>query len=135
MRGVRRILVVNGQTDRCRTAFRHAISLAQTYDAALSVLHHIPDMFGLTGGPSDPPVCLNRVDGPEAEQITGWPSQSATGNLCKAIHMDKSDLVIVAYPEGESREHDLIRRECEEVIRSMPCSVLLVKGRPPEEAG
>jgi nucleotide-binding universal stress UspA family protein len=135
-------------TKHCRKAVHYGISLAGKYGAKLHVLHVIHNPFGLKGFSFAIPSLRNLDD--EWEKL----QHKARVELDRIINLEKSEglsidvlvregdpnkeildvvkemeidlLIMLAHEEGRL-EHLLFGRSGEELIRKMPCSVLLVK--------
>ncbi len=148
MKDIQRILVVSRMTQYCRKAVRYGMSMAEKYGADLHVLHVIHNPFGYEGW-NLPMVSLEEEYGRiqeqekgelhaiiEAEKIeglsvkeeirTGEPSKE----ILKMVEEEKIDLIIMLAHEEWRLEHFLFGRSNEELIRKMPCSILLVKKEP-----
>ena len=148
MHDIKRILVISRMTKSCRKAVRYGISLARSYRAELYVIHvvHDPLIFGAWNLPrpsmeedyrkeikrskEDLDTVIN------AEKGKGLPVKelikegNPTEEIFDAIKENKIDLVITLAHEEWRLEHFLFGRSTEEIIRKMPCSVLLVKENP-----
>jgi nucleotide-binding universal stress UspA family protein len=148
MHDIKRILVISRMTKSCRKAVRYGISLARSYRAELYVIHvvHDPLIFGAWNLPrpsmeedyrkeikrskEDLDTVIN------AEKGKGLPVKelikegNPTEEIFDAIKENKIDLVITLAHEEWRLEHFLFGRSNEEIIRKMPCSVLLVKEEP-----
>ncbi len=154
MEEVKRILVVSGLTESCRRAIRYGCSLARRYGAELAVVHMVrQNPFELSGGrvPTDTVEhdyevylreALEHLDrvtvsreggGPSIRRIArfGHPSKE----IAKLVREERFDLVVLpARPEGGLGSHPEAR-EVGELVRDLPCSVLLVREeRPPSAA-
>jgi universal stress protein A len=152
MHDIQRILVVSRMTEHCRKAVHYGISLARKYGAELHVLYVIHNPFGMEGFslaiPSlrnldaeweklqhearvelDRIIDLERSDGMSIEVLVreGHPDKE----ILDVVKEMKIDLLIMIAHEKRRLEHLLFGRSGEELIRKMPCSVLLVK----QEAG
>jgi len=72
----------------------------------------------------------------EVEQASGMKIETIIkddgGNeaIFKMVKQEKIDLVILLAHEESHLEHFLFGRDNEEIIRKLPCSVLLVKKEP-----
>ena len=145
---IERILAVTRMTKYCRKAVHYGISLARKYGAELHVLHVIHNPFGLEGFslaiPSlrtldeewekvqheakaelDRIIDSERSDGMSIDVLVreGDPNKE----ILKVVKEMKIDLLIMLAHEEGRLEHFLFSRSDEEIIRKMPCSVLLVK--------
>ncbi len=152
MEEVKRILVVSGLTESCRKAIHYGCSLARRYGAELAVVHLVTqNPFELSGGrvPTDTVEhdyevylreALEHLDraaapeegaGPSIRRIArfGHPSKEIT----KLVREVGFDLVIVpARSEGGLGRYPAAR-EIEELVRDLPCSVLLVREEEPPQ--
>ncbi len=151
MEKIERILVVSRMTQYCREALQAGISLAKKYGAQVQVLHLISnpvDMEALNAPlpfansrhksyaslqeearielekvlrhelESDPSIKITIRDGNPADEVV------------KVVKQEKIDLMVLfAHQEGRL-EHLLFDQDSTAIIRSMPCSILLVKKEP-----
>jgi len=136
MEDVKRILVVSRDTKYCRRAVHYGVSLAKKYGAELYVIHVVHDPFSLHGWNLPIPsleeeyVRLRQETKIELTSIINSEKQKGVN----ITQLDKEDenidlIVMLAHEEGHL-EHFLFGRSNEEIIRKMPCSVLLVKKEP-----
>jgi len=148
MHNIKRILVISRMTKYCGKAVHYGISLARSYGAELYVIHvvHDPLMFGAWNLPrpsmeedykreiKQSREALHAII--IAEKDKGLPIKeiikegNPTEEIFAAIKENKIDLVVVLSHEEWRLEHFLFGRSNEEIIRKMPCSVLLVKENP-----
>ena len=148
MEDIKRILVVSRDTQYCRNAVRYGFSLAEKYGAKLYVIHAIHNPFSLEGWNLPIPslakeykklllgtrkelaamINSERKKGIKVKQLIkeGDPEKE----IFKAVRDEKIDLIIMLAHEEGHLEHFLFGRSNEEIIRKMPCSVLLVKKEP-----
>ena len=148
---VKKILVVSRSTKHCQKAVHHGILLARILEAKLYVIHTIHDPFGLEGWslplPSisvigqeyknlikgarsdlDKMIAAEKANGLHAEVLVE--EGESNKEIFKIIEDQKIDLVILrAHVEGHL-EHFLFGRSNEEIIRKMPCSIMLLKDEP-----
>jgi len=148
MADISRILVVSRMTKYCREAVHYGISLARTYGAELSIIHVIHNPFGLEGW-NLPTVSLkeeyqNIIKDAKAdldriiaqEKARGLPIKEViregepTEEIVRTVREEKIDLLIMLAHEESRLEHFLFGRSNEELVRRMPCSILLVKKEP-----
>lgn len=149
MNEYKRILVVSRMIQSSRKAIQVGVSLAQKYGAELYIIHSIYNPFGLKGWSmgnfslekeyekilEDTKRGLSELV--EAENTKGMSIKELvregepTEEILKTIAGEKIDLlVMLAHKEG--RLEDLFfERSNEELVRKMPCSIMLVK----KEAG
>ncbi len=150
MHDVKRILVVCRMPEYCREAVHQGISLSQKFGAELSVMYVFHDLF--IRGDWNLPLQLGvmedeykkamdeaktkldailreeRKKGVEVKEIVK--EGKATDEVLKAVKEEKIDLLIMIGHEESRLEHFLFGRSTEEILRKMPCSVLMVKKEP-----
>ena len=148
MNEYKRILVVARMIQTCKTAIQYGVSLAQKYGADLYVIHSIHNPFGLKGwGLGTRALAVEYEKSVletkrklahlvEVEKKQGMSIKEMvregepTEEILKAIKEEKIDLlVLLAHEEGRF-EHFLFGRSNEELVRKMPCSLMLVKKEP-----
>ncbi len=148
MEDIKKILVVSRMTKLCREVLRQGISLARKYDAELYVIHVVHNPFGLEGwnlpGVSNAQEYQKILKDAKAdlddiirqEQGTGLAIKELvregepTEEILKTVREEKIDLMALQAHEEWRLEHFLFGRSNEELIRKMPCSILLVKKEP-----
>jgi nucleotide-binding universal stress UspA family protein len=145
---IKRILVVSRMTQYCRRAVHYGISMAEKYGAELYVIHVIHNPFGYKGwnlplvsleaeykrlqeqakAELDEIIESEKTNGliVKEELKTGEPSKE----ILKFVEETKIDLIVMLAHQEWRLEHFLFGRSNEEIIRKMPCSVLLVKQEP-----
>jgi universal stress protein A len=151
MEKIKRILVLSRSTKSCGKAVRYGLSLAKKYDCEIYVLHIIHNPFGLEGW--NVPIASLKELNEEYERIQkkaredlnrmveegkakGIPVQvmvregHPNKELFQVIEDEKIDLLILLAHEEWRLEHILFGRANDEIIRRMPCSVMLVKQEP-----
>src|SRR5512142_2901460 len=148
MEKVNSILVLYRLTGRCKPVVHAAASEARNHHAELFVLHVIHDPFGLEGWniphPSlekdflhlmatarkemDELVAEERRLGMEVKELIreGKPEEE----IEKVVRDENIDLLVLPSHEESRLEHFFFGRENEDIIRRMPCSILLVKREP-----
>jgi len=145
MKDVNRILVVSRSTKHCQKAVHYGVSLAQKYGAELFVVHVMHNPFRLEGwnlGIPSLQMEYERLQQTFREDIDHIiEAEKAQGLAIKAVvkEGDTSDevinmvkeenidlLIMLAHEEGHI-EHFLFGLANEELIRKMPCSIMLVK--------
>ena len=148
MEDFKRILVVSRMTTNCQEAVHCGVSLARKYGAELSIIHVIHNPFGLEGW-NLPTVSLEkeyqeimRQAQKDLDQILRKERSNGlavtelikkgepTREILKAVEELKIDLLVMLAHEEWRLEHFLFGRSNEEIVRKMPCSVLLVKKEP-----
>ena len=145
---MKRILVVSRMTQYCRKAVRYGISMAEKYGAELYVIHVINNPFGYKGwnlplvsleaeykrlqeqakAELDEIIKSEKTNGliVKEELKTGEPSKE----ILKFVEEKDIDLIVMLAHQEWRLEHFLFGRSNEELIRKMPCSILLVKQEP-----
>jgi len=148
MGDLNRILVVSRMTKYCQKAVHYGISLSRQYEAELYIIHVVHNPFGLAGW--NLPIFsleeqyqnilkqakedLDRIIA--QEKAKGLPIQELikegkpNKEILKLIEKENIDLIIMLAHEEGQLEHFLFGRDNEELIRKMPCSILLVKKEP-----
>jgi nucleotide-binding universal stress UspA family protein len=145
---IKRILVVSRMTQYCRKAVHCGISMAEKYGAELYVIHVIHNPFGYKGW-NLPMVSLEaeykRMQEKakaeldeiiESERINGLPvkEELKTGEpsteILNFVEEKSIDLIIMLAHQEWRLEHFFFGRSNEELIRKMPCSILLLKQEP-----
>jgi universal stress protein A len=148
MGDLNRILVVSRMTKYCQEAVHYGVSLSRQYEAELYIIHVVHNPFGLAGW--NLPIFsleeqyqnilkqakedLDRIIA--QEKAKGLPIQELikegkpNKEILKLIEKENIDLIIMLAHEEGQLEHFLFGRDNEELIRKMPCSILLVKKEP-----
>jgi nucleotide-binding universal stress UspA family protein len=136
-------------TRSCEKAVRYGVSLARRYHAELFVMHVFHNLFGLEGW-NIPMISFAEEYRKDLEKEkkalheiirkendTGMAIKELikegepTEEIFKTVEAEKIDLMILLAHEEGRLEHFLFGRSNEEIVRRMPCSVLLVKKRLP----
>jgi len=144
----KRILVVSRMIQSCRKAIQFGVSLAQKYGAELYVIHSIYNPFSLRGW-SVGTLSIEKeyqkilVDTKrqlselvEAEKTKGISIKELvregepTEEILKTIEQEKIDLLVMLAHEEGRMEDLLFNRSNDELVRKMPCSIMLVKKEP-----
>ncbi len=145
MEDIKRILVVSRMTRYCRKAVHYGVSLAQKYGAELTVMHAFYDPF--TFGAWNLPIPTLQEDyrkaleeaKKELDSIVFQERQKGmsigeliregepTREILAVVEAEKIDLLIMLAHEEGHLEHFLFGRSNEDIIRAMPCSVLMLK--------
>lgn len=148
MEEIKRILVVSRSTKDCRKAVHYGVSLSQRYKAKLYVMHlvHDPLIFGGWNLPFpsleeeyrkmlkesraelDAIIKKEKKKGAAIKELIkeGKPAEV----VLNVVKEEKIDLIVMLAHEEGRLEHFLFGRSNEEIIRAMPCSILLVKKEP-----
>ena len=148
MEDIKRILVVSRMTKYCRKAVHYGVSLARKCGAELYVIHVIHNPFGYEGW--NLPIYSLKEDYKRIQQTAKEDlhrlidSEKANGmavkelikegeptkEILKVVKEENIDLLIMLAHEEGRLEHFLFGRSNEELIRRMPCSILMVKKEP-----
>lgn len=150
MQDVKKIMVVSTSTSTCKKGIHYGVMLAKTLGAKLYVFHSEYDPFDLEGwGLPIPSLKALREDylnalqndrrvldsmveqeaSPGMEVSITVSDEPLVAEVEKMIKKEKIDLMImVSYEEGRL-EHYLFNGSMHELVRKMPCSVMLVKER------
>jgi universal stress protein A len=148
MKDVKKILVVCRDTKYSQEAVHCGVSLARKYEASLSILHVVHDPFGMEGwnlpflsveedykrvleeakADLHNLIAAEKAKGLQIKELIreGEPSRE----ILKVIGEEKIDLLLVLGHKEDRLEHFLFGRSNEDLIRKMPCSILLVKQEP-----
>ena len=148
MEDVKRILVVSRMTKYCAKAVHYGVSLAKKYGAELSVVHVVHDPFGIEGWNLPLPNLekdyqnLLKKSRQQLDDIITHENKSGmhidvliregepTSEIPAVIKEKKIDLVIMLAHEEGHLEHFLFGTSNHELVRKMPCSIILVKKEP-----
>jgi len=148
MNEFKRILVVVSMIQSCQKAIQSGVSLAQHYNAKLFVLHSLHNPFGLQGWSvgtlslaeeyqrivQETRQQLSKLV--EAERVKGvsitvlLKEGEPTEEILKTITAERIDLLVMLAHEEGRLEHLLFGRLNDELVRRLPCSLLLVKKEP-----
>ena len=150
MNEYKRILVVSRMIQSCRKAIQFGVSLAQKYNAELYVIHSIYNPFSLKGWSvgtlslaeeyenilRDTKLKLSALV--ESEKAKGMSIKEMvregepTEEILKTIKQEKIDLLVMLAHEEGRMEDLFFNRSNDELVRKMPCSIMLVKQEPGE---
>lgn len=145
---IQRILVVSRMTKYCREAVHMGVSLAHHYGAELYLLHVIHNPFGIEGWnlplPSlekdyqkllqewredmDKMIATEKAQGLNAVEMLR--EGDPTDEVIAAVKEFSIDLMIMLAHEEGRLEHFLFGRSNNELVRRLPCSIMLVKKEP-----
>lgn len=148
MEDIKRILVVSRMTKYSKKAVHYGISLTKKYGAKLYVTHVVHDPFGIEGW--NLPLPSLEKDYQELlirerkalDEMIAREKQSGmdinisiregepTKEVLSIVESEHIDLVVMLAHEEGRLEHFLFGRSNEDLIRRMPCSILLVKKEP-----
>jgi universal stress protein A len=139
------ILVVSRSTQHCIKVLRKGISLARKYNANLHILHIIHDPFNLNGWNLPTPAFddeykkmaerarkdldrMVRAEKAEGLAVEEWVKNGNPADEIKnVVESQNIDLILMlAHQEGRL-EHFLFGRTNDEIIRSLPATLMLVK--------
>ncbi len=148
MNEYKRILVVSRMIQSSRKAIQYGVSLARKYEAQLYVVHCIYNPFGLRGW-SMGTLSLEKeyenilLDARrklselvESEKAKGMSIKELvregepTEEILKTIAEEKIDLLVMLAHEEGRLEDLFFNRSNDELVRKMPCSIMLVKKEP-----
>ncbi len=145
MEAFNNILVVSRSTQHCIKVLHKGISLARKYNARLHILHIIHDPFNLNGWNLPAPAFndeyqkmaerarneldrMVRAEKAEGLAVSEWVKNGNPADEIKSVvESEKIDLILMlAHQEGRL-EHFLFGRTNDEIIRSLPATLMLVK--------
>jgi nucleotide-binding universal stress UspA family protein len=145
---VKRILVVSRSTEECKKAFHYAVSIAKAFHAELSILHIEYDPFDRVGlhylaslgrfqeeyqarekQIRDEINAMIRDEKAVGMAITEMVEQGEpVEQTMEAVKKSGTDLIIMAAHEEGRIERMIYGRSTHEILRRLPCSLMLVKG-------
>ena len=143
MEDIKRILVVSRDTKHCKKAVHYGVSLAMKYGAKLYVLHVADDPTKLEGYQEDEEhkknvrkirdelaatIAAENNKGLKVKELLsdGDPSTE----IFRVVKDKNIDLIILLAHQESHIEHFLLGHSNDEIIREMPCSILMVKKDP-----
>jgi len=148
MHDIKRILVISRMTKDCKKAIHYGVALAKMTGAELDVLHlvqHPIDFdhagwFPLKAVEREYKMFIQEAKEELDEMIRGEKiggmdikEEVAEGdpgeNVLKMVNEKNIDLLVMLAHEQGHLEHFLFGHSIHEIIRKMPCSILLVKSR------
>lgn len=143
-----RILVISRMISSSRKAIHYGVSLARRYNSELFVMHCIHNPFGLRGW-SMGTLSLEKEYAKilfaakrqlselvAAEQTKGLIVRELiregepTEEILQIVAKEKIDLLVMPAHEEGRLEDLFFNRSNDELVRKMPCSILLVKQEP-----
>lgn len=148
MEKIKHILVVSRMVKYDAKAIHYGASLAQKYEAQLTVIHVIHDPFGIEGWNLPMPNLekdyqnLLKKTRKELDLITEQERARGvaidvmlkegdpTKEILNTIKEKQIDLLVMLAHEEGHLEHFLFGRSNHELLLKMPCSILLVKKEP-----
>jgi universal stress protein A len=152
MKDINRILVVSRSTKHCQKAVHYGVSLAQEYGAELFVVHVMHNPFRLEGWNLGIPSLQKEYERLqqtsredidhiiEAEKTRGLAIKTVikegdpSDEILKMVKEEDIDLLVMLAHEEGHLEHFLFGRDNDELIRKIPCSIMLVKQEPQKVA-
>ena len=141
----RRILVVSMCTSHCVEAIKWGVSLARGYEAELFLIHIFHNPFGLEGWNLPIPSVeeeFNRMTEQMKEKLDRYIKSEDTAGLSikesviegkpkdqilNFIKTNKIDLLVMTAHKQEHIEYLIFGGEIRDLVRKMPCSILLAK--------
>jgi nucleotide-binding universal stress UspA family protein len=152
MENIKRILVVSRMTQYCQVAIRCGVALARRYDAKLLILHLVSNPIADMKAVNAPGLIfsdehknyqdIQREAKEELDKVIrkvikdGFPVNEIISDhdpvkeIAKVVKEEKIDLMVMLSHEEGRLEHALFGGEMDAIIRSLPCSILLVKNEP-----
>jgi len=149
MEDVERILVISRSTKDCKKAVHYGISLARTCGAHLTILHVMYDPSGLRFAPfsyripdlekeyrammeevkSDLALMIEkeRTGGMDIKEMVK--DAEPVHEILRVVESEKTDVLIMAAHNETRIEHIIYGWINHEIVRRLPCSVFLVKGK------
>ncbi|MBU1708369.1 MAG: universal stress protein [Proteobacteria bacterium] len=145
MNEYKRILVVSRMIQSSRRVIQQGLSLARHYDAQLHIIHSVYNPFGLMGWSLGHLSLQNEYEKilldakrhlselVAAEKTKGVSIKELiregepTAEIMKAIKEENIDLLVMQAHEEGRLEDLFFNRSNDELIRKMPCSIMLVK--------
>ena len=137
MEDIKRILVACRMPEPCQSAVHYGVTLARTTGADLVVLHVLYDPF--IRGDWNLPMQLGVIEeeykkimqkkkGVSVRELVreGKPAEE----ILKVIKEEKIDLLVILTHKETRLEHLLFGRTNDELVRKMPCSILMLKSEP-----
>ncbi|MDA8090396.1 MAG: universal stress protein [Nitrospiraceae bacterium] len=148
MKEIKRMLLISRMERDSPKVFHYAVSLCHKLEAELFVMHSVHNPFGGEGWNLPVPnleeeykklladtrkkleamIAGEKQNGMKITEIiaTGEP----THDILKTIKEQQIDLLVMAAHSEGKLEHMLFGRSQEEIIRRLPCSLMLVKSEP-----
>jgi nucleotide-binding universal stress UspA family protein len=150
MENINHILLVTRLIPYCENALQLGISMARNYDAVLYMLRLVDDMhLGAKKWNLSVPMlfsceaCTRKTDANRSElediisdrheygiKIVPLIRKGGSEAVLQVVKEKEIDLIIMSAHEEGRLEHFLFRGPNEKIIRSLPCSVVLVKKEP-----
>jgi nucleotide-binding universal stress UspA family protein len=148
MNEIKKILVVSTSTSTCKRTIHNGVTLAKKLGAKLYVYHSDFDPFNLEGWGLPIPslqvvrkdyrqqmeedrTMLNRVieeeKTPDMQLEIFVTEKPMVSEVSRIVHEQKIDLLIMTAFEEGRLEHFIYGHSTHEIVRTMPCSIMLVK--------
>jgi len=155
MEDFKRILVVTRLTEYCASAVNCGISLSKKYGAELYVLLLLHDPFALEGwnlpiaslkvlevdhkifrkeveDKLSAVINRERTAGMRVEEFTRW--GEPVKEIGEIVENEKIDLLIMPVHKKGHIEHYFFGHDRDEIVRNIPCSILLIKPEPEDSS-
>lgn len=148
MNEYKRVLVVARMIQTCRVAIQHGVSLARKYGAELYVIHSIYNPFGPKEWGFNTRELAEEYEKSildtkhklagliDAEKTNGMTIKEIvregepTAEILKTIEQENIDLLVMLAHEEGRLEDMFFNKSNDELVRKMPCSIMLVKKEP-----
>jgi nucleotide-binding universal stress UspA family protein len=148
MNEIKKILVVSTSTTTYKRAIHYGVALAKSFGAKLYVCHSDFDPFDLENWNLPIPslrvlresykqqletdrTALNKIiedeKTPNMEVDVFVTDNAILSEVPRIVHEEKIDLLIMTSFEEGRLEHFIYGHSTHEIVRTMPCSVMLVK--------
>ena len=150
MQEIKKILVVSTSTSTCKMAIHTGVTLAKSLGAKLYVYHSDYHPFDLEGWGLPIPSLkdlregykgyleedrkvLNRIvekeRTPDMQVEVSVNQKPIVTEVPRIVNEEKIDLLIMTAFEEGRMEHILFSSATHDIVRTMPCSIMLVKER------
>ena len=148
MNEYKRILVVARMIQTCRVAIQYGVSLARKYEAELYVIHSIYNPFGPKEWGFNTRALVEEYEKSildtkrklaglvNAEKTKGMTVKEIvtegepTAEILKTVEQENIDLLVMLAHEEGRMEDLFFNKSNDELVRRMPCSIMLVKKEP-----
>ena len=151
MDDIKHVMVLTRSTEYCKKAIHYGITMAKKFDAELYVMHSIYNPFGLKGwnlplpslttledeyesmqkkAKSDLDNIINSENDNDMKIEVIVSTKNPKEEIFRFLKEKEIDLLIMRAHEEWRLEHFLFGQNNEEIIRKMPCSIMLVKDEP-----
>ncbi len=148
MKNIKKVLVICRIVSYCGDIVHYGVRIARQFSAKLFVMNVVYNPFGIKGWNLPLPslaedyrkliektskdlhniVALEKQQGMAIQELIreGKPLDE----IMKVIREEKIDLLVLPAHEETRLEHFLFSRDNDDLIRKMPCSILLIKSEP-----